>query len=80
MKLLLLIMHHLTEVLNLFLIKFPEVTLISNNKNLGFGKANNQALRIAKGKYILLINPDTLVSEDTFTKMISFLRIIHQPV
>ena len=52
--------------------KFPEVNLIANDKNLGFGKANNQALKIAKGKYILLINPDAIVSEDTFTKMISF--------
>lgn len=52
--------------------KFPEVTLIANEKNLGFGKANNQALKIAKGNYVLLINPDAIVSEDTFTKMISF--------
>ncbi len=52
--------------------KFPEVKLIVNNKNLGFGKANNQALEIAKGKFILMINPDTLVREDTFNKMIEF--------
>ena len=52
--------------------KFPEIMLISNTTNLGFGKANNQALKIAKGKYILLINPDSIVSEDTFSKMISF--------
>jgi len=52
--------------------KFPEVKLISNNENLGFGKANNQGLKIAEGKFILLINPDAIVSEDTFTKMISF--------
>ncbi len=52
--------------------KFPEVKLIANDKNLGFGKANNQGLKIAKGNYILLINPDAIVSEDTFTKMISF--------
>ncbi len=52
--------------------KFPEAKLISNDKNLGFGKANNQGLKIAKGNYILLINPDAIVSEDTFTKMISF--------
>ncbi|HEY6906731.1 MAG TPA: glycosyltransferase family 2 protein, partial [Ignavibacteriaceae bacterium] len=52
--------------------KFPDVTLISNKENLGFGKANNQALKIAKGHYILIINPDSIVSEDTLTKMISF--------
>ena len=52
--------------------KFPSVKLIANTENLGFGKANNQALAIAEGKYLLLINPDTIVSEDTFDKMISF--------
>ncbi len=52
--------------------KFPEVKLIANDRNLGFGKANNQGLKIAKGNYILLINPDAIVSEDTFTNMISF--------
>ncbi len=52
--------------------KFPSVRLIANRENLGFGKANNQALEIAKGKYLLLINPDTIVSEDTFDKMIRF--------
>lgn len=52
--------------------KFPEIILIDNKTNLGFGKANNQGLQIAKGKFILLINPDTLVAEDTFTKMIEF--------
>ncbi|GBD86462.1 N-acetylglucosaminyl-diphospho-decaprenol L-rhamnosyltransferase [bacterium BMS3Abin03] len=52
--------------------KFPDVKLIVNKKNLGFGKANNQALKIAKGDFMLMLNPDTLVSEDTFDKMIGF--------
>jgi GT2 family glycosyltransferase len=52
--------------------KFPEVKLIANEKNLGFAKANNLGLKEAKGKYILLINPDTLVAEDTFSKLIEF--------
>lgn len=52
--------------------KFPDITLIANNVNVGFGAANNQAMRIAKGKYFLLINPDTIVREDTFIKMIEF--------
>lgn len=52
--------------------KFPDVILIANEKNFGFGKANNIGLEKARGKYILLINPDTLVSEDTFTKLIKF--------
>ncbi len=54
--------------------KFPQITLIVNQTNLGFSKANNAALKIAKGKFILLINPDTIVSEDTITKMIEFLN------
>jgi len=52
--------------------KFPLVKLIANQKNLGFGKANNIGLKEATGKYILLINPDTIVAEDTFEKMIKF--------
>ncbi|MGQ9798997.1 MAG: glycosyltransferase [Ignavibacterium sp.] len=52
--------------------KFPDVILITNEKNLGFGKANNIGLKKARGKYILLINPDTLVAEDTFIKIIEF--------
>ncbi len=52
--------------------KFPSVNLIENESNVGFGKANNQALKLAQGKFILLINPDAVVSEDTFDKMIKF--------
>ncbi|HSD64495.1 MAG TPA: glycosyltransferase [Ignavibacteriaceae bacterium] len=52
--------------------KFHDVHLIANTVNKGFGKANNQALKIAKGNYFLLINPDSIVSEDTLVKMISF--------
>ncbi len=53
--------------------KFPDVKLIENKENLGFSKANNQAIRIAKGEYILLLNPDTVVEEDTFEKIIDFM-------
>lgn len=52
--------------------KFPSIRLIENKINYGFGKANNQGLEIAEGKYILFINPDCIVSEDTFKKMITF--------
>ena len=52
--------------------KFPTVKLIINKNNIGFGSANNQGLKIAQGKYILFINPDCIVSENTFDKMISF--------
>ncbi len=53
--------------------KFPEATLIANKENLGFAKANNQAMRIAKGEYYLLLNPDTVVEESTFRKVIAFM-------
>jgi O-antigen biosynthesis protein len=53
--------------------KFPSVKLIANKENTGFSKANNQALRVAKGEYQLLLNPDTVVEEDTFKKVIAFM-------
>ncbi len=53
--------------------KFPWVKIISNKVNTGFSVANNQAIRQAKGEYILLLNPDTLVEEDTFEKCIEFM-------
>lgn len=54
--------------------KFPEVKLIVNSQNTGFAVANNQAMAIAQGKYILLLNPDTVVEEDTFAKCINFME------
>jgi GT2 family glycosyltransferase len=54
--------------------KFPEVRLILNHVNKGFSTANNQALKLATGKYILLLNPDTIVEEDTFKKCIGFME------
>jgi len=53
--------------------KFPEVKLIANKKNLGFSKANNQAMKMASGEYVLLLNPDTVVEDDTFEKIVSFM-------
>lgn len=53
--------------------KFPQVKLIANKDNTGFSKANNQALRIAQGTYHLLLNPDTVVEEDTFLKIVQFM-------
>jgi N-acetylglucosaminyl-diphospho-decaprenol L-rhamnosyltransferase len=55
--------------------KFPQVKFISNTKNVGFAKANNQALLKASGKFILFLNPDTIVAEDSFEKCISFLAL-----
>ncbi len=53
--------------------KFPEVRLIVNTKNTGFSVANNQAIAQAAGEYILLLNPDTVVEEDTFKKCLQFM-------
>jgi len=53
--------------------KFPEVKIIANEKNLGFSRANNQAIKEANGEYVLLLNPDTVVQEDTFEKTIKFM-------
>lgn len=54
--------------------KFPEVCLIPNKENLGFARANNQALKQATGKYLLLLNPDTIVQEDTIHVMLKFFK------
>lgn len=53
--------------------KFPGVRLIANATNVGFARANNAALREATGRHLLLINPDTIVQEDTLRVMIHFM-------
>jgi len=55
--------------------KFQEVHLIANKHNAGFSKANNQAMRLARGEYVLLQNPDTVVEEDTFEKCLAFMDV-----
>ena len=52
---------------------FPEVQLIANQHNPGFSTANNQAIKLSKGEYVLLLNPDTVVEEDTFKKCCDFM-------
>ena len=54
--------------------KFPYVHLIENDQNLGFSKANNQAIRLARGRYILLLNPDTVIEEDTLKKCLDYME------
>lgn len=54
--------------------RYPHVNFIESKVNLGFGKANNLALEISTGKYINLINPDTIVREDTYHSLINFLE------
>jgi len=53
--------------------KFPEVHLVENKKNTGFSFANNQAIKVSRGEYVLLLNPDTVVEEDTFEKILVFM-------
>ncbi|WP_430936945.1 glycosyltransferase family 2 protein [Saccharicrinis sp. 156] len=54
--------------------EFPDCKLIANKNNPGFAAANNQAILQATGKYILILNPDTIVGEDTFASAISFME------
>ena len=52
--------------------RFPNITFIANKENLGFPKGNNIGVAQAKGKYICILNPDTVVAEDTFSKILAF--------
>ena len=53
--------------------RFPEAHLIANEENTGFSTANNQAIRIAKGRHLFILNPDTIVQENTLTTLVSFM-------
>lgn len=52
--------------------RFPRITLLENKENVGFSKANNQAVAIAKGEYVCILNPDAAVAEDTFSKALRY--------
>ena len=54
--------------------KFPFVKCIENKVNVGFSKANNQAILESNSEYVLLLNPDTVVEESTFRKVIDFMK------
>jgi len=54
--------------------QFPYVKLISNNANMGFGKANNQALGLAEGEYVFLLNSDTLILDSGLSNALSFMK------
>lgn len=51
---------------------FPSVNFIWNNSNVGFAKANNQALEVASGEFVLFLNPDTILPEDGIKKCLQF--------
>ena len=53
--------------------RFPDVVFIASNENLGFARANNLAIKQSKGEYILLLNPDTIVAENTFVHFVDFM-------
>lgn len=53
---------------------FPDVHIIANRENVGFGRANNQAIRQARGAFIFILNPDTIVQEDTLSHFVAFMR------
>jgi GT2 family glycosyltransferase len=58
--------------------EFPNVRLLINDHNIGYTRPNNQAMRISQGRYILLINPDTLVKPNTISELINFLDAHHE--
>lgn len=53
--------------------RFPDVIYIENHENVGFARANNQALRQASGEYVMLLNPDTILGEDMLRECIAFM-------
>lgn len=55
--------------------KFPNIKLIENKENYGFPKGNNVAVNEAKGEFICILNPDTIVAEDTFVKILNFVTL-----
>jgi hypothetical protein len=53
--------------------EFPQCIVVANETNVGFSRANNQAVRLCTGRYILLLNPDTVVQPDVMAKMVEFM-------
>jgi len=53
--------------------RFPQLTYIYNKRNVGFACANNQAMEKARGEYVLLLNPDTLLPETNITEVLEFM-------
>ena len=67
--------HSADDSVTLIKKKYPEIRLIKNKENYGFARANNQAIKIARGNYLLLLNNDTLVTEDNcFSRMVQVMQ------
>ncbi|NEV94940.1 glycosyltransferase family 2 protein [Psychroflexus sp. YR1-1] len=58
---------------------FPKVILIKNTKNSGFSKGNNSGVKKAKGEYVCLLNPDVVVPEDCFTRVLAYHQDLKNP-
>jgi N-acetylglucosaminyl-diphospho-decaprenol L-rhamnosyltransferase len=54
--------------------RYPDVQLVENTVNVGFGRANNQAMPFVRGRYVLLLNTDAFVSQDTLDKTIGYME------
>ena len=54
--------------------KYPDVKVIQNSENVGLGKASNQGIEVTKGRYVLLLNNDTIVNGPSFDVMVDFLN------
>ncbi len=62
------------ETVKTISVRFPAVKLIANSENRGFGAANNQAMPSCRGKYLVFLNPDTTVTEDTLQKSFFYME------
>ena len=62
------------EFLSQIKTKNPDLKVILNNKNLGYAQANNQAIKIARGKYVLILNPDVIVLPDSVEQLVKYLE------
>ena len=56
--------------------RFPDIIFKQNNENVGFGKANNQGLKLSCGEYILFLNPDTAVTEGAIESLVNTIENI----
>lgn len=54
--------------------EYPAIQIITNKENKGFGKAVNQAAKVARGEYLLILNPDTVIQEKTISVLLKYLR------
>jgi GT2 family glycosyltransferase len=58
--------------------KFPWVKVLANKENVGFSRANNQAIRESNSEYVLLLNPDTVLQEDSLSKCVNYMDLHSQ--